>query len=115
MLAHRLVAELNSPSDGNGITGIPSAVFNEMRNKKKKREIKRRKNLRKLSQFHAFSFFKCKFAKFLITAKSMYLRIKVAKFNTFRLEKCCVHMVLFRFMGQSWKAVTRTDCRLIKL
>ena len=35
-------------SDGNGITGIPSAVFfNEMGNKKKKIwEIKRRKHLR---------------------------------------------------------------------
>ena len=38
MQAHRLyikIAELNTPSDGNGITGIPSAVFfNEMGNKK---------------------------------------------------------------------------------
>ena len=45
MQAHRLhikVAELNTPSDGNGITGIHSAVFcpvffNEMGNKKKKK------------------------------------------------------------------------------
>ena len=64
MPAHRLhikVTELNTPSDGNGITGIHSAVFcpvffNKMGNKKKKKsEIKRRRNLRKLSQLHAFS------------------------------------------------------------
>ena len=51
-------------SDGNGITGIPSAVFfNEMGNKKKKiGEKKRRTNLRNSSQLHTFSFFKiCKF------------------------------------------------------
>ncbi len=45
------VAELNTPSDGNGITGLLSAVFgpvffNEMGNKKKKKwEIKGRKKL----------------------------------------------------------------------
>ena len=70
MQAHRLhikFAELNTPSDGNGISGIPSAVFFiEMGNKKNKLEIKIRKKLRKLSQLHAFSFFKCKFEKFLI-------------------------------------------------
>ena len=41
MQAHRLhikIAELNTHSDGNGFTGIPSAVFfNEMGNKKKKK------------------------------------------------------------------------------
>ena len=41
MQAHRLhikIAEMNTHSDGNGITGIPSAVFfNEMGNKKKKK------------------------------------------------------------------------------
>ena len=60
---HMRVAELNTHSDVNGITGIPSAVFfNEMGNKKKKIwEIKRRKNLRNSSQLHTFSFFKCKF------------------------------------------------------
>ena len=80
--------------------------FNEMGNKKKKKwEIRRRKSLCKLSQLHAFSVFKCKFEKFLLTAKAMCLRIKVAQLNTFRLEKFCVHMVLFRFKGQSWKAV----------
>ena len=68
MQAHRLhinIAELNTHSDGNGFTGIPSAVFfNEMGNKKKKIklwEIKRRNNLRKSSQLHTFSFLKCKF------------------------------------------------------
>ena len=54
MQAHRLhinVAELNTPSDENGITGVPSAFcVNEMGNKKeKKREIKRRKKLHKLT------------------------------------------------------------------
>ena len=60
---HIKIAELNTHSDGNGITGIPSVVFfNEMGNKKKKIwEIKRRINLRNLSQLHTFSFFKCKF------------------------------------------------------
>ena len=96
MQAHRLhikVAEFNTPSDGNGITGIPIAVFfNEMENKKKKKwEIKRRTKLCKLSQLHAFSFFKCKFEKFLMTAKAMCLSIKVAQLNTFRLEKLCAH------------------------
>ena len=52
MCLHIKVAELNTPSDGNGITGIPSAVFiNEMgNNKKNKWELKIRKNLLKLSQ-----------------------------------------------------------------
>ena len=35
---HKKVAELNTPSDGNGITGIPSAVC------LMRWEIKRRKN-----------------------------------------------------------------------
>ena len=96
MQAHRLlikVAELNTPSDGNGITGIPSAVFcsvffTEMGNKKKKKyEIKRRRHLRTLSQLHAFSFFKCKFEKCLMTAKAMCLRIKVAQLNTLSVGK----------------------------
>ena len=34
---HIKVAELNTPSDGKGITGIPSAVFYEMGNKPKKK------------------------------------------------------------------------------
>ena len=43
---HIKVSELNTPSDGNGITGIPSAVFfNEMGNKKKKWELKRKENI----------------------------------------------------------------------
>ena len=53
MQTHRLhikIAELNTHSDGNGITGIPRLMqvfFNEMGNKKKKIwEIKRRTNLR---------------------------------------------------------------------
>ena len=70
MQAHHLhikVTELNTPSDG--ITGIPSAV--EIGNKKTKIwGIKRRRNLRKLSQLHAFSFFKCAFEKFLMTTKA---------------------------------------------
>ena len=76
--------ELNTPSDGNGLTGIHSAAvfcpdfFNEMGNKKKEKwGIKRRKNVRKLSQLHAFSFFKCKFETFLMTAKAMCICIKV--------------------------------------
>ena len=67
MQAHRLhikIAELNTHSDGNGITGIPvpSAVcFNEMGNKMKKIwEIKRRNILPNSSQVHTFSFFKFK-------------------------------------------------------
>ena len=52
MQAHHLhikVAGLNTHSNGNGITGIPSAV--EMGNKNKDIwEIKTRKNVRKLSQ-----------------------------------------------------------------
>ena len=55
-----------------------------MGNTKKKWEIK---NLRKLSQLHAFSFFKCKFEKFLMTAKAMCLRIKVAHLNTLSVGK----------------------------
>ena len=39
MCLHIKVAELNTPSDGNGITGIPRAGFFLMR-----WEIKRRKN-----------------------------------------------------------------------
>ena len=43
------VAELNTPSDENGITGVPSAVFfNEMGNKKEKKwEIKKKGNKKK--------------------------------------------------------------------
>ena len=41
------------------------SFFNDMGNQKKKKwEIKRRRNLRKLSQLHAFPFFKYKFEKF---------------------------------------------------
>ena len=59
MCLHIKLSELNTPSDGNVITGIPSAVFfNEMVNKKKKSELKRRKHLHKLPQLDAFSFFK---------------------------------------------------------
>ena len=50
--------------------------------KKKKWEMKRRKNVRKLSQLPAFSFFKCKFEKFLMTATATCLHIKVAQLNT---------------------------------
>ena len=52
------VLESNTPSEGNGITGIPSAVF-LMRweiKRRRKWELKRRKHLRKLSQLDAFSF-----------------------------------------------------------
>ena len=55
--------------------------------KKKKWEIKRRTNLRKLSQLRAFSVFKCKFEKFLMTAKHMCLRIKVAQLNNLSVGK----------------------------
>ena len=59
-----------------------------MGNKKKKNwEIKRRRKLRKLLQLHAFSFFKCKFEKFLMNAKAMCLRIKVAQLNTLSVGK----------------------------
>ena len=58
-ILHIQVSELNTPSDGDGITGISAVFFNEMGNKKKKKwELKRRKPLRKLSQLDAFSFFK---------------------------------------------------------
>ena len=42
-------------------------------------EIKRRRNanLRKLSQLHSFSFFKCKFQKCLMTAKAMHKRCTI--------------------------------------
>ena len=45
MQVHRQISESNTPSEGNGITGIPSAVFfNEMGNKKKKKMgIKKKK------------------------------------------------------------------------
>ena len=61
MQAHRLhikIEELNTHSDGNGITGIPSAVFfNEMGNKKKKIwEIKRRKNYALVAVAHFLIF-----------------------------------------------------------
>ena len=48
---------------------------------------KKKKTLRKLSQLHAFSFFKCKFEKFLMTAKAMCLRIKVAQLNSISVGK----------------------------
>ena len=70
---HRLhikIAELNTHSDGNGITGIPSAVFfNEMGNKKKKIwEIKRRTNLRTRRSCTLSHFSNANFEKFLMTA-----------------------------------------------
>ena len=84
MQAHRLhinFAELNTHSDGNGITGIPSAVFfNEMGNKKKKIwEIKRRRKLRTRRSCTLSHFSNANFEKFLMTAIS----IKVAQLKSF--------------------------------
>ena len=52
MCLHIKVAELNALSDGKGIIGMPSAIFNEIGSKKKKRT-----NLHKLLQLYVFSFF----------------------------------------------------------
>ena len=79
-------------------------VFNEMGNKKKKIwEIKRRKNVRKFLQLHAFSFFKC---KFLMTAKAMCLRIKVAQLNSLsvgKLPKYCNTWKCFTYSFEAEK------------
>ena len=76
--------------------------FNEMGNKKKKKwEIKRRRNVRKLSQLHAFSFFKRKFEKFITTAKAMCLRIKVALFNFFLIF--FITKIKITLTGEVWK------------
>ena len=81
MQAHRLhikIAELSTHSDGNGITGIPSAVFfNEMGNKKKK--IKRRRKLCTRRNCTLSHFSNANFEKFLMTAIS----IKVAQLKSF--------------------------------
>ena len=65
MCPHIKVAELNTLSDGKGITAIHSAVF--LMRLKIKRRINA--NLRQLSQLHVFVFLKCKFEKFLMTVK----------------------------------------------
>ena len=54
---------------------------------KRKMGNKKKKKLRKLSQLHAFSFFKCIFKKFVTTAKATCLRIKVAQLNTLSVGK----------------------------
>ena len=46
---------------------------------------KKKKNLRKLPQLHAFSFFKFKFEKF--TANVMCLHLNVAQSNTLSVGK----------------------------
>ena len=48
---------------------------------------KKKTILRKLSQLHAFSFFKCKCETFLTAAKAMCLCIKVAQLNTLSVGK----------------------------
>ena len=45
------------------------------------------KKVCKLSQLHAFSFLKCKFEKFQMTAKVMCLRNKVAQLNNLSVGK----------------------------
>ena len=47
----------------------------------------KKKTLTQIVALHAFSFFKCKFEKFLMTAKTMCLRIKVAQLNTLSVGK----------------------------
>ena len=87
MQAHRLhikIAELNTHSDGNGITGILSAVFfNEMGNKKKKIwEINRRRNYATRRSCTHSHFSNANFEKFIMTAKAVCLRIKVAQLKS---------------------------------
>ena len=65
MHAHRLhiiVAEVNTPSDGNRITGIPSAV--EIGNKKENK-------FTKIVAVAHFLIFQCTFETFLMTAKAI--------------------------------------------
>ena len=75
-------------------------------------EIKRRKNLCKLSQLDAFPFFKCKFLKFLMNAKAMCLRIKVAQLNTLSVAKemTCIpsRPTGYRFLLMRWKMKTQS-------
>ena len=92
---HIKIAELNTHSDGNGITGIPSAVFfNEMGNKKKKIwGKKRRTSLRNSSQLHTFSFFKiCKFLEISNDCNS----IKVAQLKYFGWKTTEILQYLYR-------------------
>ena len=79
---------MNSHSDGNGITGLPSAVcFNEMGNIKKKIwEIKKIKKLRNSSQLHAFSILKCKFREISNDCKSNVSAHQSCTIEVFRLE-----------------------------
>ena len=76
---HVKVAELNTLSDGKGITGIHT-VFFLMR-----WEIKKLKKL------------KCKFEKFLPLESTIYLHIKVAELNTLSDGKgiTCIRSVVF--------------------
>ena len=76
---HVKIAELNTLSDGKGITGIHTGFF-LMRWK-----IKKLKN------------FKCKFEKFLALESTIYLYIKVAELNTLSDGKgiTCIHSVFF--------------------
>ena len=96
MPAHRLnikIVELNTHSDGNGITGIPSAVFfNEMGNKKKKIwEIKRRRKLRTRRSCTLSHFSNANFEKFLMTAIS----ITVAQLKSFGWKTTGIFYILF--------------------
>ena len=79
---------MNSHSDGNGITGLPSAVcFNEMGHIKKKIwEIKKIKKLRNSSQLHAFSILKCKFREISNDCKSNVSAHQSCTIEVFRLE-----------------------------
>ena len=65
---HVKVAELNTLSDGKGITGI-----------------------------HTVLNFKCKFEKFLALESTIYLHIQVAELNTLSDGKgiTCIHSVVF--------------------
>ena len=99
MQAHRLhikIAELNTHSDGNGITGIPSAVFfNEMGNKKKKIwEIKRRKKLRTRRSCILSHFSNANFEKLLMTAISEYCNTCTYSFEA---EKQSEDLFFFSF------------------
>ena len=73
------VAELNTLSDGKGITGIHTCFF------LMRWEIKKLKN------------FKCKLYTFLALESTIYLHIKVAELNTLSDGKgiTCIHSVVF--------------------
>ena len=69
--------ELNTHSDGNGITGTPSVVFLTGW------EIKRRKIYATRRSCTLSHFSNANFEKFLMTAKAVCLRIKVAQLKSF--------------------------------